>query len=121
MEQREKKEKSTAKSNYTVQLGISDSGSLIGVNPTFGNQIALEILRKKVIDFGFNYEDADIQREVTYGDSRFDFQISNDSHHLIEVKYVPVALHEDVDFLSYKEEKYKNIDSKQKIAIFPVG
>lgn len=123
VEARDQTKPSKAQSNFTIQLAIArDSGEQVGVHPVLGNRLAVSLIRQKAIPFDFEYDPKeDIYTEVTYGSSRFDIEIRNSTKNIIEVKYVPVALHEDIDFLEYDPAKYKKKNPKDKLALFPVG
>lgn len=122
VEARQPTEKTKAQSKYTVQLATSfDGGCQVGVNPILGNRLAYELIKHKVIPFGFDYEEEDILKEVTYGDSRFDIEVRNSTKNIIEVKYVPIAMHEDIDATEYSPADYKNCRPDEKLALFPVG
>lgn len=122
VEERSPNDKSKAQSKYTVQLANSfDSNCQVGVNPTLGNRIAYALLCSKLIPFDFDYTEADIHKEVTYGGSRFDLEVRTDGKHIIEVKYVPIAMHEDIDAKEYNHGDYKLRNPGDKLALFPVG
>lgn len=93
----------------------------MGVNPVLGNRLAYELIRHKVIPFTFDYEESDILKEVTYGNSRFDIEVRNSTKNIIEVKYVPIAMHEDIDATEYHHEDYTKRKPNEKLALFPVG
>jgi len=109
------KEVSKTKSSHEIYL-IEENGNLIGCHPLVANKIAQQLLKKQLVLPNTN----NIVSESSINDCRFDFIARcNDRMTVIEVKSVPIADYIDGTTKEVTAYLKENIDSKERIAIFP--
>jgi len=118
-----RKHKQSGKCKYLVQLGFDKiSNTYISTNPLLANKITNSLLLNKLLKMPFHYERYHINPEYTMGNSRFDFVIKdNNKTYIIEVKAVPIAVHENLTIKELSKRDFSGYDSKKKIGVFPIG
>ena len=94
------------KSSHSVEFAYEkNTNTLIGTNPNIANNIVYNLLINNLFDNYKNYEQKNVLREKTKGNSRFDVYIKDNENveHFIEIKTAPVK------------------DNEKNCAIFPKG
>jgi len=79
------------KSSHSVEYAY-DKEILVGTNPNISNLIVYNLLVNNLLDSFKNYDNKNVYREKTKGNSRFDIYIKDneDIEHFIEIKTAPV-------------------------------
>jgi DNA-binding sugar fermentation-stimulating protein len=118
-----RKHKQSGKCKYLVQLGFdSESNAFISTNPLLANKITNSLLLNKFLKMPFTYNRNNIHPEYTIGNSRFDFVIKDDNKtYIIEVKAVPIAVHENLTIKELSKKDFTGYNPKKKIGVFPIG
>ena len=81
------------KSSHSVEFAYEEKTNiLVGTNPNIANAIVYNLLLNNMLDKFSNYENKNVSREKTKGNSRFDVYIkdNDDVEHFIEIKTAPV-------------------------------
>ncbi len=106
-------------SKYTIYLVELADGTRICAHPTVANEVAEGLLRSGVVIPGL----AELAREVTVGDSRFDFagRLTNGRRAIIEVKSAPIADYVDCRPRDRAKALAAARTTGPKMAIFPHG
>ena len=81
------------KSSHSVEFAYEENTNiLVGTNPNIANSIVYNLLINKKLDKFKNYDNNNVYREKTKGNSRFDVYIKDEENveHFIEIKTAPV-------------------------------
>ncbi|SHI06995.1 DNA/RNA nuclease SfsA [Clostridium grantii] len=87
-----KEDNPTRKTAYDLIAGYKD-GKLINIDSQVPNKVVLEALSNKKIDKLIKYNI--IEKEKTFGKSRFDFKLSNENKEIYYLEVKGVTLEED--------------------------
>jgi sugar fermentation stimulation protein A len=81
------------KSSHSVEFAYEENTNiLVGTNPNIANAIVYNLILNNMLSNFSNYENKNVCREKTKGNSRFDVYIkdNNNVEHFIEIKTAPV-------------------------------